>query len=556
VIRSCKLGVITAAFLSAVAAQQQGATRASLSGTVTNLAGEPLKNATIELVPQSGNSTPQSYSVSSDTQGNFSFDAVELGRYIIRAGKIGYVGMGNSTTLNGPSTVFDLISQHAITGVKLTLTPRGIISGKVTDEDGDPRENIRVYLQRWGYERGRRRLIFSDTAYSNAEGDFALGVAPGSYLIYAQVQQPPRMPLESPKKGPQEAYVSTYYPGVTDSSSAASIQVSAGAAVRGVEIRLRKARAYQISGKAAGPGADGDRPVSLQLSPQGSSDLGESQSSQLDGGGKFLFDRVLPGRYVLESMQINYGDGRQSTPAIGRQVIEVSDSDVGDVVLQLGPGAEIAGTVVFDGFDTPPTTNQLENLLIELVDPDSNSSRDVAHVDQDARFRMHHVVPKLYRVEAYGLPSGSYVKTIRFGNQDVTKSLLDLTSGSGGALEVALARGAGDIGGILRGADGSPLSNIEVSLWRPGIPSREGIDFARATKTDSTGQFAFQGLSPGEYRVAAWQQIDFGLGTVPEFQTQFEDQATAVKLNENDHAQIQPALIPRAAIEAAAAKLQ
>jgi hypothetical protein len=77
----------------------------------------------------------------------------------------------------------------------------------------------------------------------------------------------------------------------------------------------------------------------------------------------------------------------------------------------------------------------------------------------------------------------------------------------------------------------------------------------RTAKTDSTGQFTFQGLSPGEYRVAAWEQIEQGLDTVPEFRAKFDDKATAVKLQENDHAQIQPALIPRDAIETEAAKL-
>ena len=553
-IRCSKLGIIAAAFISAGAAQQPAAISTSLSGTVTNLAGEPLKNVTIELVPHDGKSLQHAYSESSGIQGNFSFEDVEPGRYTVIAGKIGYVGIVNSTTLNGPLTVFDL-TQHPIAGIKLTLTPRGIISGKVTDEDGDLRQNVRVDLKRWGYQRGRRRLISSDTTYSNAEGDFAFGVPPGTYLVFAQIQRPPGMLRESPKKGLQETYVSTYHPGVIDPSSATSIQVSAGAAVRGADIRLRKARAYHVSGKAAGPGAEGDRTVSLQLSPINSSDLGESQSGQLDGDGKFRFDGVLPGIYVVEAIHVNFGDDRQTTSAIGRQVVEVADSDVSDLVLQLGPGAEITGRVVLEGSNAPLTTRQLDNLLIELTDTDSDVSRDVAHVDEGATFRMRHVIPKLYKAGAYGLPSGTYLKSIRFGNQDVTKSLLDLTSGGGGALEVVLARGAADVGGVLRGQDGAPLSNLVVSLWIPGTPSQEAVDLGRTAKTDSTGQFTFQGLSPGEYRVAAWEQIEQGLDTVPEFRAKFDDKATAVKLQENDHAQIQPALIPRDAIETEAAKL-
>ena len=78
----------------------------------------------------------------------------------------------------------------------------------------------------------------------------------------------------------------------------------------------------------------------------------------------------------------------------------------------------------------------------------------------------------------------------------------------------------------------------------------------QTTVTGPDGQFQFTSLAPGEYRVAAWEQIDAGLGIVPEFRAKFESQATTVRLNENDHAQIEPTPIAREAIEAEAARFK
>lgn len=69
-------------------------------------------------------------------------------------------------------------------------------------------------------------------------------------------------------------------------------------------------------------------------------------------------------------------------------------------------------------------------------------------------------------------------------------------------------------------------------------------------------RFRFAGIPPGEYRIAAWEEIERGLGTVPEFRVKFEDKATAVKVGESDHARINVLLIPRDAIDAEAAKLK
>ena len=59
------------------------------------------------------------------------------------------------------------------------------------------------------------------------------------------------------------------------------------------------------------------------------------------------------------------------------------------------------------------------------------------------------------------------------------------------------------------------------------------------------GHFRFGSLRPGEYRVAAWEKVEAGMGNIPEFHARFDDRATTIKLREDSHETVQPVLIDR-----------
>jgi hypothetical protein len=75
------------------------------------------------------------------------------------------------------------------------------------------------------------------------------------------------------------------------------------------------------------------------------------------------------------------------------------------------------------------------------------------------------------------LPPGLYVKSIRDGGQDLTKSLLDLTSGGAGSIDIVLSYNVADISGVLHGPDGQPVTGAPLTLWTPGTPSGDDVDF-------------------------------------------------------------------------------
>jgi hypothetical protein len=561
-LKAALLALISAAVCCAQApstAQQKG----SVSGTVASATGEPLKSATLRLQgqPSSGNSgvaaQPLAYSASSDAQGNFTFQDLEPGRYTLSSERAGYLRTTYSTSSNGPVASLDLTSGQTLTGIAIKMTPQALISGRITDEDGEPYPNVRVDLTKWMYVGGQKRLQPSNVVNSNAEGVFAIGsLAAGSYYIGAT---PPSVPPSlGIHPGPEETYVTTYYPGATDPASAIAVQVAAGAVARGIEIRLRKARAFRVRGKLvdlAGGAAPAN--ANLVLVPKDGPNLPGPTPNAMVRDGTFVFAGVLPGVYILQAMP-----GRASS-GMARQLVAVGNADVDDLVVQLGPGAEITGTISIDGTVPPPQpqqpgtpgTNARPTVFLMAADGVRGSFQQPQPND-DGTFVIHNIMPGTYQVSVQSLPAGTYVKSIRFGSQDLMKTPLDLSGGSGGAINVVLSPNAGDISGIVHGADGTALMGVFVTLWTPGVPM-EGIqDFTRTTATDVNGQFKFASLPPGEYRIAAWEQIEPGLGTVPEFRIKFESKAAAVRLDENAHENIEAPLIPRDAIETEAAKLQ
>src|ERR1700691_4544438 len=102
-LRAALLALVSGAVCHAqapAAAQQKG----SITGTVTNLAGDPVKGAMLTLA----GGQPQFVWVPSDAQGNFTFDDLEPGHYTLSSIKSGY--LQGTYTDSSKSPVLDLTS--------------------------------------------------------------------------------------------------------------------------------------------------------------------------------------------------------------------------------------------------------------------------------------------------------------------------------------------------------------------------------------------------------------------------------------------------------------
>lgn len=260
--------------------------------------------------------------------------------------------------------------------------------------------------------------------------------------------------------------------------------------------------------------------------------------------GTFEFRNFLPGVYVITATSNN-----AAVPGTGREEITITDSDITGAKLTLTQGAAMAGTVKLEGAGSPV------HPMIVLIGVDGAESASNTQVKDDGTFELHGIAPAKYAAIVDNLPDGVYVKSVRVGGQDVTRTTLDLTSGVSGTLDILLSSRAAEVLGTVRNNDGEAMPGVLVTLWPKQMkPENVWIGPAQSA-TDQNGDFRITGLAPGEYYAIAWEELEPGLTYDLDFLKQFASQATTVTLEEGAHLAAQPKVISREAAAAEAAKL-
>jgi hypothetical protein len=274
--------------------------------------------------------------------------------------------------------------------------------------------------------------------------------------------------------------------------------------------------------------------------------------------GLFEFRDVAPGGYVVATgatvflATLAQPDAElkpPATPLIGRAVVHVGEQDVDNVMVPLGDGALVTGTVRMAGGDSSKLSPWP---TLMLAPADGQGEEPVAaQVKADGTFRIPRIVPDRYAVQVSGLPDGVYVKSIHFEGRDITGDDLNLASGAGGLLEIVLSPDAAAVSGIVRGADGEAAAGAIVQVCA-------GDDTVKYVSTNENGEYKVGGLPPGDYRILAWEEVEPGLSLSLDasFRGRFESQIAAVKLGERAHSTVEVKVIAREAIEAEAAKLK
>jgi hypothetical protein len=110
--------------------------------------------------------------------------------------------------------------------------------------------------------------------------------------------------------------------------------------------------------------------------------------------------------------------------------------------------------------------------------------------------------------------------------------------------------------GALRDEEGKFLAGVLVTAW-PKTPDPGSASYGiKSVNTDQNGTFMIGGLAPGDYYVAAWDEVDAGLTQTPEFLGAFRSQAAEVKLEEGSRSSVDVKMISSGKIAAEAAKLR
>ena len=515
----------------------------TVSGTVVRkLDGAPLKGATVWL--GSDESHERTIATTTAADGHFELRNVPAGHYTLSVHRNGYVdAQYGQKKPNGPGSTLTLRPGQKLVDLVFKLGRTGVITGRISDEDGEPMQGIRVNAVREVYINGKMRLQSADARESNDLGEFRLfGLSPGRYLISAEPETWNRVVGDrefsgADKSGGEKGYAKLYYPGVTDSGKASAITIKEGDEIASIDILMKQVTVYRVRGKVVNllPKPSGRRwsQVNVLRINQGAGWESIGAASVGDADGSFEIREIPPGNYTIRVMSRS-DDGRM---LVTQRDITVGNADVEGLTLTIGEGVNIPGRVTWDG--TPRLERQ--GFVIAAISTENEpfpSTR--AEVDDNNQFMLKNVYDGEFRLDAWGISKDCYIKEVRYSDSIVPDATIRVAKGLVGPLEITLSSRGAHVQGTVLNEDTLPA----VGAWAVAIPDKKTRRASYSANTDQYGHFEVRGLPPGKYKLFSWAGLQQGAWEDPEFLKEYEAKATVIEVNEGGTNTVELKLIP------------
>jgi hypothetical protein len=494
---------------------------ASIDGVVFDSeTRQPLPGATV-TVQDRGPAAGKRVLVTGN-DGRFVFRNLPPSPYTIEASRSGYISAAagsRAETPNRPPTVLaptetpmiqQLTSGQVLSGLQLVLTPGGAISGRLTDDRGEPVVGVVVQAFRTTHKNGLRERTLVQAVVSNDLGEYRLFMLrPGQYHI---AMLPPAIAI--PNMPSQPFSIPLFYPGTIDAKEAQVLDLRVGQSVEGVDFPAIPTRNRRIAGGVQGNATNG---VRVTLSPaNGTAQLTRTIASD-NPNPDFQFLDVVPGTYSLIAQSVD------QRAAIS---LDVRNSDILGTRIILGPGIQIPSRARIEG--RPPGNDpDLENIYF-VIRPDvpvSGLEADTYTAFAGGRFTLE-VLNRDYWIEITRTQD-YYIKSITLGSVDILNQGLRASrplEGTG-PLEIVFDNRFG----VVQGYAAAP--NVTVVL-APDTARRNQRQLFKSTKS-SNGVFVFEKVPPGDYKLFAWSEdtVDNGGPWLdPEYLSRFEGRATPVRI--------------------------
>lgn len=510
--------------------------------------GTPIRRAQISL-----NSRDAGFNrnVATDSEGRYELTGLPAGRYRLYVSKAGFVALeyGQARPFEAGKPL-DIVAGQVLEKIDFSLPRGSAITGRITDEFGDPVTDVQVEAMRYQFVNGERQLVNAGRiAQTDDLGAYRIfGLMPGDYVVRASMR--PNMP-PGPRSADTDAtgYPGTYYPGVTDVTQAQTVTAILGQEVASIGFSLVPARLSRISGTVMGSNGQPLAGAMVMIRTRGSNALAALRMNMIGnaGGqvrqdGTFQLTNVPPGDYTLDVQQRpraiqNLQDLDALQLEFASMPLSVS-GDIDNLTIVTSPGVTVVGRVVYQG-QAPPK----QNLQITAVPPAGGPSPIGAlisakalgggRVNQNGAFELRGIAgPQLIRVQA--LPAGWALKSITIDGADITDAPYDFKPGVNvSGLVVTLTDRLSEITGNVRDTRGQAVMDYvlvafpeDAKLWGP--QSR----YVQTTRPNQNGTFSIKGLPPGRYLAAVVPALENGLQNDPAVLDQLRPRAHSFSLAE------------------------
>ena len=525
---------------------QSGDNNAEIEGIVLSAGSspEPIAFAKVLL---SGRDLPTERAVTTDEAGRFVFTGLRPGRYSVSASKPAYLSMQLGATGPGrPGTSISLGSGSSVKDLVIRLPLGGVISGLIEDLADNPRPDITVGVMKRSERDGQLVAVtLPQAAITDDLGRYRIyGLEAGEYLVVANAWEDLRNRpgliqmsdddidhlLVDPKYQPKGhistpsrsvGFAATFYPNTSDIGLASPVVVRNAEETPDISIKQQLVSLAKIEGVVANEDGTAAKSVRVAINPSSSViDMAFAIGSRLgpkmtDDAGKFLFDDVPPGRYVITAIDDRTkGTNLEETSRIATDELTLNGVNV-QPRLVLQSGLSFSGSLVFEGNSTPATAG------VSLTEVGFGRATRVLRADVagDA-FSIHGLFPMKYAL-AVSVQAGSrwFVAAAEYDGRD----LLDLPlvferSKSLTGVRIKFTDRPAVLEGTLRGVSGDAISDYFVLVF-----SRDSSSWftnsrrIACIRPDSTGNYSFINLPPGDYFVTALTDVAQGEWFNPRF---------------------------------------
>jgi Carboxypeptidase regulatory-like domain len=512
--------VLVLGALAAAAGAQPSDGLYTLSGSVLNShTGQPVSRAQVTVwrleisKPDLDGFTtgePFTTSILADTAGTFRFDGLTGGHYMLSAYKPGF--LPNSTS-GRQQIELSASADH----VQVKLSPLGVITGKVADQEGQPLRGVNVMALSVSLNDGLATTSVNSTVNTDDRGIYRIwNLPPGKYFIKAAGRVGGTY-LYVGDRGPvydaAESFAPVYSGGARKLEAAQPTLIEPGTEAQ-ADLRVSLEPSYKIRGSLAN--FTPHHAVRFELL-SGDEDVVSSRVSVNGATGVFEIQDVLSGDYTLRAT-----DG---TKARGEVAVTVRGADLSGVTVTLAPAVDIKVVVrTTNGVKTAGRSDVTGDLQVQfrcgasLIPAGRRpGQRYVEQHTNGEEMTIAGVLPGQYRVCLQC--SGGYPTSVMAGSQDLLSNPL-LTVQPGVAplpIEVIGRTGGGTLTGTLHVGRASGES-------QPGFPFRAGVllvpQFGNSTGPQTVPvfqllqpdageyRFSLHSLAPGDYLVFGFSKIN------------------------------------------------
>jgi hypothetical protein len=520
-------------------ADARSAGTAAIRGRVVALEnGRPIKGVRVQVADSRTSGASGSLT---NADGVYELKALSAGRYTLHASKTGFVLVAyGQRGPRDPGRQIELTDGQTVEKADFYLPRGSVITGRVTDEQGEAMPDVTVTALEARRSNGRRSMVPAGRpAMTNDIGQFRIfGLPPGDYYVSASVRSPGVENPEASAGGVNVGYAPTYYPGTPEGNQAERLTLRIGEEAS-ADLQLTPSRLASLAGIASDSAGQPVARGTIILRPK--SDViaaNAPRRMRLAADGSFTMTGVAPGAYVL--VATNTGEARNATDEgreVGSLTLAVAGEDMTGLRLVTGRGATLTGRVSFEGGAAPQDPTSIRVGCQPVTIDDIAVGATVTKVLPNRTFRLSGIMtPCIVQVQsAAGVPEGRgawILKTARMGGSDVTDRPIPVPADGGpSSVDVVLTNQESGLSGHVEGSTAMPQDEYSVLVFPEDKTYWTGISRRiRLVRPDQTGVFKIQNLPAGDYLLVAVNSFERGAEQDPELLAQLASLARRINV--------------------------